>query len=122
SPCDLYCGPATRFVAEFFGTPRINGVPARVLGLPGGDLVGVRPEQLEVLAGSTRGALEATVEQAELTGSEVWVTLTVGGESMIARAPSDFAALPGARVWVRFPADRVLRFDDETRGAAQRRL
>jgi hypothetical protein len=37
--------------------------------------------------------------------------LSVGGESMVARAPADFAAPPGARVWIRFPAERVLRFD-----------
>jgi multiple sugar transport system ATP-binding protein len=118
SPREIYQRPANRFVAEFFGTPRINVVPARTLGLPGNELAGIRPEQIEVLPGRAEGALEATVEQAELTGAEVWVTLTVGGESVVARAPADFAAPPGARVWIRFPADRVLRFDDE----AQARL
>jgi len=122
TPREIYQRPANRFVAEFFGTPRINVVPAQVLGLPGSGLAGIRPEHLEVLSERAPGALEATVEQAELTGAEVWATLTVGGESIVARAPSDFAGPPGARVWLRVPADRVLRFDDETRGAAQARL
>jgi multiple sugar transport system ATP-binding protein len=118
SPREIYQRPANRFVAEFFGTPRINVVPARALGLEGDDLVGIRPEQIEVLPERAPGALEGTVEQTELTGAEVWVTLTVGGESMVARAAPDFAVPPGGRVRVRFPTDQVLRFA----GEAQARL
>jgi len=116
SPREIYERPANRFVAEFFGTPRINVVPAHALGLVG-DLLGVRPEHLEVLPHPGPGAVQATVEQSELTGAEVWVTLTLAGESLVARAPGDFAAAPGTRVWIRFPADRVLRFgpDGQTR-------
>src|SRR5919198_663699 len=46
-PREIYDRPANRFVAEFFGTPRINVVPGRLLGLRDGD-VGVRPEHLEL--------------------------------------------------------------------------
>src|SRR4051812_35900181 len=111
TPREIYERPANRFVAEFFGTPRINVVPARVVGLSGEDLVGIRPEQIEVLSGRASGALEATVNEAEMTGAEVWVTLRLGEESLVARAPPDFAAPLGAHVWVRFPAARALRFD-----------
>src|SRR5437764_866429 len=90
SPRDIYERPANRFVAEFFGTPRINVVRPGVLGLAGQAMAGVRPEHLEVLAAPAPGALEGIVDQAELTGAEVWATLTVGGESIVARAPSDF--------------------------------
>ncbi|MFL5393297.1 MAG: TOBE domain-containing protein, partial [Myxococcales bacterium] len=116
SPREIYERPANRFVAEFFGTPRINVVPAHALGLVG-DLLGVRPEHLEVLPHPGPDTVQATVEQSELTGAEVWVTLTLAGESLVARAPGDFAAAPGTRVWIRFPADRVLRFgpDGQTR-------
>src|SRR5438270_1977231 len=110
APREIYERPANRFVAEFFGTPRINVVPARVLGLPGEGLVGVRPEHLEVLSSSGPGALEGTVELAELTGAEVWVTLRIADQPLVARAPADFAAPPGARVWVRPMEARLLRF------------
>jgi len=115
TPREIYERPANRFVAEFFGTPRINVVPGRVLGSEG--LVGIRPEQIEVLSERASGALEATVEQSELTGAETWVTLLVGGESMVARASPDFARTHGERAWLRFPADRLLRFgpDGQTR-------
>ena len=111
TPREIYQRPANRFVAEFFGTPRINVVPANVLGLEGEESVGLRPEQIQVLPESAAGTLPATVEQVELTGAEVWLTVSVRGESMVARASPDFAAPPGAQVWIRFPTDRPLRFD-----------
>jgi multiple sugar transport system ATP-binding protein len=107
TPRQIYEQPANRFVAEFFGTPRINVVPARVLGLSGESLVGVRPEHVEVLAAPAAGFLEGTVELAELTGAEVWVTVRVGGQPLVARAPADFAVAPGGRVWVRPVEGRV---------------
>jgi len=115
TPREIYERPANRFVAEFFGTPRINVVPGSVLGTDG--LVGIRPEQIEVLLERAPGAVEATVEQSELTGAETWVTLLVGGESLMARASPDFVRTRGERVWLRFPPDRVLRFgpDGQTR-------
>src|SRR4051812_29384389 len=91
TPREIYQRPVNRFVAGFFGTPRINVLPAKVLGLPGDGLAGVRPEQLEVLPGPVPGALEATVEQSELTGAEVWVTLSLGDEPLVARAAAEFA-------------------------------
>src|SRR5438874_655764 len=96
TPREIYQRPVNRFVAEFFGTPRINVVPASALGLSGGELAGIRPEQLEVAVAGASGAREAVVEQTELTGAEVWVTLRAGNESLVARAPADFAAGPGA--------------------------
>src|SRR5207245_319346 len=50
SPREIYARPANRFVAEFFGTPRINVVPPRILGLDGDALAGGRP-------GDARGKL-----------------------------------------------------------------
>ena len=110
APREIYDRPANRFVAEFFGTPRINVVPGRVLGVPGGE-VGLRPEHLEILAAPAAGALEGTVELAELTGAETWVTVTVGAEQLVARAAAEFAARPGERIWVRPLPGRILRFD-----------
>jgi len=110
-PREIYDRPANRFVAEFFGTPRINVVPARVLGIEGSGEVGLRPEHLEVLTGPAPGALSGTVELLELTGAETWVTLAVAGERLVARASADFATAPGGRAWVRPMRDRVLRLD-----------
>ncbi|HET7788737.1 MAG TPA: ABC transporter ATP-binding protein [Myxococcales bacterium] len=110
SPREIYQRPASRFVAEFFGAPRINVVEARVLGLSGEELAAVRPEHVELLPGPAPGALEGTVALVELTGAETWVTVAVAGEPLTARAAADFAGAPGERAWVRVPPDRVLRF------------
>jgi len=117
APREIYERPANRFVAGFFGTPRINFVPGSVLGLPDGE-AGVRPEHLEVVDARAPGALEGTIELTELTGAETWVTVAVQGERLVARAPADFAGRPGDRVRVRAAAERILRFDAS--GAAVR--
>src|SRR5438874_3720541 len=88
SPREIYQRPRNRFVAEFFGTPRINVVPPGVLGLAGQAMAGVRPEHLEVLSAPAPGALEGIVELAELTGADIWVTAKVAGETLSARAPA----------------------------------
>jgi len=116
-PREIYERPANRFVAEFFGTPRINFLPGRALGLPGVE-VGIRPEHLELLPEAARDALEGSVELAELTGAETWVTIALGADKLIVRAGAEVAVRPGDRVWVRPQPGRILRFD--ATGAAQK--
>ena len=108
-PKEIYDRPANRFVAEFFGTPRINVVPGRLLGLPDGE-VGVRPEHLEVLSEAQPGAVEGTLELIELTGAETWLTVAVAGQRLVARAGADYAGRAGERVRLRPAQGRVLRF------------
>ncbi|HYV66578.1 MAG TPA: ABC transporter ATP-binding protein [Myxococcales bacterium] len=115
-PREIYERPANRFVAEFFGTPRINVLPARAFGLGDGE-VGIRPEKVELLAGPAQGALEGTVELCELTGAETWVTVRTSSASVVARGAAELAIAPGDRVWVRPLQGRILRFDAS--GAAQ---
>ena len=90
SPLELYHRPATRFVAEFLGSPTMNFVPAKasagslqVAGqrlpwpgaLHGGDLtLGIRPEHLQVQpAGHTADvpAFSARVQHREHLGDLV---------------------------------------------------
>ena len=110
SPREIYQRPRNRFVAEFFGTPRINVVPPGVVGLAGEGTAGVRPEHLEVLSAPAPGALEGIVELAELTGADIWVTAKVAGETLSARAPASAVLAQGDRAWLRI-AGEVLRFD-----------
>jgi multiple sugar transport system ATP-binding protein len=112
-PREIYRQPVNRFVAAFFGVPRINVLPPDALGLSGEGLLGVRPEDLEISTAPGTGSVAATVDLVELTGAETWVTLSLGGERVVGRAPADFALEPGAAAWIR--AQRHLRFDDEGR-------
>jgi multiple sugar transport system ATP-binding protein len=120
APRTLYAEPANAFVAGFFGSPRINLVRPRTLGLADAPwTVGVRPEDLEVgLAGSGAapppGALAGRVYLVEPLGAEAWVTVEREGERLTVRAPADFHPPSGAPVWVRVPEGRLHRFDSET--------
>ena len=113
SPRELYERPRTRFVAEFFGTPKINFVPSQWVGEATGGEVGVRPEHLEVSLKENTGARRGTVFLVEPVGSESWVTVDSEERRVIARAPGDFAARRGSAVWLRTDSRRVVRFDPD---------
>lgn len=112
-PRTVYDAPANTFVAGFFGTPRINLVPPSALGLRGdGEVVGLRPEHVEVSQGSApAGAIPARVDLVEPMGAETWVTADVAGERLVARAPGHLELRSGEAIWLRFQADRLHRFD-----------
>ncbi len=64
TPGELYEHPQTVFVATFIGTMnRIDGAYRDGAIVPGGDVVGVRPEDVQFSAQPTAGSLPATVER-----------------------------------------------------------
>ncbi|KAA0972676.1 sn-glycerol-3-phosphate ABC transporter ATP-binding protein UgpC [Aureimonas fodinaquatilis] len=102
SPIDLYDRPANRFVASFIGSPSMNfikgkidrksntfmmadgsatSIPAPPLIDPGEDeiILGVRPENIEIVDGSRSGSLIGTVNFTEITGADTIVNLDVSG-------------------------------------------
>ena len=100
SPEELYARPATTFAARFIGTPAMNLVAladgprgAAIRGapeapvLPGrgaGRVFGVRPEHVELVA---QGGVPGRVTSAEYHGADSVLTVQVGEESLLARAP-----------------------------------
>src|SRR4029434_10367694 len=76
TPLELYDHPASRFVAQFSGTPQMNVVPATGLPLggigprvPGDGAIGLRPENI-ALKGRGQGQFDARVELVEALGAE----------------------------------------------------
>jgi multiple sugar transport system ATP-binding protein len=120
APRTIYHEPANTFVAGFIGVPHVNLVrPSTLRSLEvarGRDvIVGVRPEALEVSAGDPPdGAVAGRVYVVEPMGAETLVTAEVNGERVTGRAPGDFAARSGDRVWLYADPDRVLLFDART--------
>jgi multiple sugar transport system ATP-binding protein len=120
SPRQIYREPANTFVAGFIGVPGINLVRPATLDLgrlSGGReaIAGVRPEDLEVGVGPRpEGSVGGRVYAVEPMGAETWVTVEVGGERVIGRAPGDFGARTGEAVWLRCAGERVLLFDART--------
>ena len=128
TPEEIYDRPATLYVAGFVGSPPMNILDATVEGdglrLPGHDglialpehfrgrvsqgqkvKLGLRPEALH-LAGDHDGRFDARIEVVELTGPELVVTATIGGQRITACLPP--------RTRLREDADQSFTFDGET--------
>ncbi len=128
TPLELYRKPANRFVASFLGSPAINLWPGQLEGsqlrAAGVSLavdpairakleeaerfeVGVRPEDVELRPDAANGGRILVVEPM---GNETIVTLALGGETVVARAPADCALSPGDLAGFQVVAGRALLF------------
>jgi len=110
SPEELYAKPATMFAARFIGTPGMNlvaladgpggavvrGSPDALFARGGNGLtLGVRPEHVGLVeAGGIRG----TVTSSEYHGADTILTVKVGEEVFLVRAPGQLAHPPGSAV------------------------
>src|SRR5690348_2592384 len=110
TPLDLYERPATRFVAGFLGSPKMNFIPAEyrrdgsggavkfadgsALALPGRAeltdrkvIFGIRPQHFSRDPGNLSGQaakVKATVELLQPTGSRAFITFPLGGQPIMA--------------------------------------
>jgi multiple sugar transport system ATP-binding protein len=137
SPDDIYSRPATRFVAEFIGSPAMNLIDARhTLGgvlaqgvelatndtqrqalqanasvADGGGLVyGLRPEDL----GFADAGLPGTLTMIEPTGPETYVTADTAVGKLTARLPGAARQRVGDRVHLRWRPEQAHLFDAGT--------
>jgi multiple sugar transport system ATP-binding protein len=122
SPRVVYDAPVNTFVAGFVGSPRINIVAPEVIDAPASALpegrkviVGIRPEDVSIGGGAApAGAKAAKVYVTEPMGSETWVTLEIGSERVVGRAPADFSARSGEAAWMRYDPAKLHVFDADT--------
>jgi inositol-phosphate transport system ATP-binding protein len=144
TPDDLYYRPANLFVAGFIGTPPMSFVPVtvqrtngrltlagegvrlavsealagRLASRVGGDVVlGVRPEDIELLPAPRAGAVEGHILDVEPIGREFVVAVTVGEQVVVALAAHGFAGRHDQPIWLGLPPERLYVFDPAT-GAA----
>lgn len=144
SPRELYERPASRFVAGFLGSPKMNFLPARlhapgetslvdtpVLGMTALPFdssnlaadaslsLGVRPEHLSLKAAP--GTAGVVVTGVEYLGSETYVHLDTGqDEPLICRCEVNAGWQTGDRVELQLDIDKIHLFD--TGGTALKRL
>jgi multiple sugar transport system ATP-binding protein len=139
-PLEVYDRPADQFVGGFLGSPPMNFLPVRVdrstsearllVGehglpapgsLPEGELIlGVRAESIEVSAEPVPGALPATVEVIEPTGSAILLTVDLAGSQLKAQTAPTFRATVGQRLWFTLDPDRLRYYDPATGRAIDR--
>jgi multiple sugar transport system ATP-binding protein len=137
SPLDLFERPASRFVAGFLGSPRMNFIPATVSGrdltLADGiklplpphakveghrDVVlGIRPQHIG-RAGKTVAAGHAhvlvTIELVQPTGSRAHVTFPLGGVTSVAELDVRDVAAPGERLKLSLDLRRAVLIDPQS--------
>jgi len=131
-PAEIYDRPANRFVATFVGNPPMNLLAASVdddglhlgsitLPLPaerraacragGVTHVGIRPEDLRLVAPERPGALAGEVYVVEPMGNETLVDLRIGSERIAVRAARGFSARVGAAIGAAFDPDDACFFN-----------
>jgi ABC-type sugar transport system ATPase subunit len=128
-PLELYGRPADTFVASFVGSPRINIVPAAILGVKAaeGTTIGLRPH--DVLIGT--GPLAATVDVVEPRGHDTVVHLRLTGPQLTGQqltGPPDVWLLAlvngeppvaGSTVRLHWRTERLLVFERDGRRRAE---
>jgi multiple sugar transport system ATP-binding protein len=116
-PRELYERPANLFVAGFIGSPAMNMLPAKAVGLgANGKVVGFRPEHVDI-AGDGEG-ISARVEVVEDIGADAYVfcSADVDGEQtrLVARTEVRHAPRQGDRVSLCPRAEEAHLFDSES--------
>jgi multiple sugar transport system ATP-binding protein len=133
TPDDIYARPATRFVAEFIGSPAMNLIDATrsgtallshgielaandvqraaLQGSASGELVyGLRPE---CLAFSDSG-LPGTLAMIEPTGPETYLLVDTAVGQLTVRVPGNPGQRVGERVHLQWQAENAHVFDAKT--------
>jgi len=138
-PEQVYLHPNNTFVAGFIGSPPMNFIPCTqnrtrdVLEAPALEypvpkryrdvlrnrdldsvILGIRPEDLEVIVGPEPGHTVAEVYVTEPMGKETLVTLQLGGTVVKAIAPPRIDLEIGDTVGVFFAEEAVRLFNEET--------
>jgi multiple sugar transport system ATP-binding protein len=128
APTTVYHQPATLFVGGFLGNPpmnflepdtqgRVGGVTFRRPDGNGDALLGIRPEDIEIVPADSEDAIPATVGVVELLGANSQVTTSVNGQLVRVTAESDIKARAGDTLWLR-PNPNRLRWYDKSSGQA----
>ena len=127
TPLDLYDRPANQFVAQFIGTPQMNVISAAKipsfgkdadLKIPDGWFVGLRPENVKLVAESA-GHFRAKVELIEALGAETLIYVsTEQGAQLVARQTERTGLTVGAHIGVQIDTTSAHFFDALGRIAA----
>jgi multiple sugar transport system ATP-binding protein len=139
APTEIFDRPATRFVANFIGTPSMNFAPATIrragerltaetgtttLTLPAADFtaladgakveLGLRPARMDLCAENAVNALVGTVVLIENMGAEAQVIVDHGGREMSFVTQSFAGLTTGAAVHFAIAPEHIHVFDHTT--------
>ncbi|MEZ4605943.1 MAG: ABC transporter ATP-binding protein [Deinococcales bacterium] len=140
-PGKVYDLPQNRFVGSFIGNPPMNFLKATIL-TQGGQLwatiadfsfeieakiqealktyvnqeviLGIRAENMEVLAAPDPKALGLRVQVLEPLGSQNLLTVSICQDKLKVSTHPDFPAKTDELVWLRFPSDKIRWIDPQS--------
>jgi multiple sugar transport system ATP-binding protein len=123
TPQELYTNPRNLFVAGFIGSPAMNFVPGGFLAGAGGSgqIVGFRPEHVEMDGRGDAVRFAAGAEVVEYLGDEQLVHFTVKDKSLLGKLPVDHRIAPGDDLELAIPREKLHLFDAETEEAVPSR-
>lgn len=107
-PQRVYDKPASVAVARFLGERPMN------LFSSGGEMLGIRPERIEVAAG---GAVSGRVLRREPTGADAYLEVLTSYGPLSVRVPASHPVAAGSDVELDLPAQWTCRFSCDGRGA-----
>ncbi len=116
TPMALYTEPASLFVAEFIGSPKMNILRGEIAERQGASVLGIRPEHVGI--SMTEGGWPVQAQFIERLGPETYVHGTLGdGQNLVMRVAGDFTIEPGSEVFAVADLDHAHLF-----GAGGQRL
>jgi len=114
TPEEVYNRPASTFVASFIGSPPMN-LLQHAPGTPAGQILGIRPEHLDITPSPENGGWSLTVDTVELLGAERLVHARLGQETLTLRLDASLSAPePGSTFHATPRAERLHWFDAQT--------
>lgn len=136
TPLECYHQPENQFVAGFIGSPSMNFLTVELqddtlehaafsyhlsdgladdLPRDGDEVVlGIRPEDIELVDEPSDDSIPATAQVVEPTGDVSYVYIPFGGETVTASVSGDTIVRDGQELHLVFPSEKVHLFDTKT--------
>lgn len=110
SPEEIYNNPKNTFVAGFVGSPQMNFIYGKDIGLDENILYGIRPEKMMKSNGDIK--LTVDVEISEMLGSEKIAYFNIGDRKCSAKLDADVNI--GKTLELSFMSSDLYKFDMQT--------
>ncbi len=110
SPMELYNDPDNLFVAGFIGSPSMNFLDPKLLGIDNAKTVGIRPEHISL---SDSGALKGEISYIEQLGGDTNVYVRLKDAKLVTvRLFGQHQYSVGAAIHLLFDDDKLYLFDN----------
>ncbi len=112
APMELYNNPANTFVAGFIGSPKMNLIEAKQLGISDAHTIGIRPEHIEI--NRDNGSWKGKIAHVEHLGSDtnIYLDTEIAGTISV-RLFGEHDYQTDETVYAIPAADKTLQFDSD---------